>query len=151
MDIGSKRQTVSIGILRRKIYALICCNIFLVINKFFYGKMTIQTCIHTTCPSITKSPLKSFLEDEMQKLGANQKVKSGIFYVLESGICTGRIRNPTSGIRNPQLGIQNLILSWITLHGARANTWICVVFKMLVDVSQRYTRGFEAICDLIGV
>ena len=59
----------------------------------------------------------SFLEDEMQKLGANQKVKSGIFYVLESGICTGRIRNPTSGIRNPQLGIQNLILSWITLHG----------------------------------
>ena len=115
MDIGPNRQTVSIGILRRKIYALICCNIFLVITKCCYGKMTIQTCIHTTCPSITKS----FLEDEMQKLGANQKLKSGIFYVLKSKICTGRIRNPASGIRNPQLGIQNLILSWITLHGAR--------------------------------
>ena len=54
----------------------------------------------------------------MQKLGANQKLKSGIFYVLKSEICTGRIRNPASGIRNPQLGIQNLILSWITSHGA---------------------------------
>ena len=93
MDIGPKRRTVSIGILRRKIFALICCNIFLVITKCCYGKMTIQTCIHTTCPSITKS----FLEDEMQKLGANQKLKSGIFYVLKSKICTGRIRNPASG------------------------------------------------------
>ena len=32
-----------------------------------------------------------------------------------------------------------------------ANTCICVVFKMLVDESYRYTRGFEAIGDLIGV
>ena len=62
---------------------------------------------------------KSFLENEMQKLGANQKLKSGMFCVLESGICTGRIRNPAPGIRNPQRGIQNLILSWITLHGAK--------------------------------
>ena len=54
----------------------------------------------------------------MRKLGANQKLKSGIFCVLESGICNGRIRNPAPGIRNPQRGIQNLILSWITLHGA---------------------------------
>ena len=48
----------------------------------------------------------------MRNLGANQKLKSGIFFVLESGICRDRIRNP-------QRGIQNLILSWITLHGAR--------------------------------
>ena len=61
---------------------------------------------------------KSFLENAMRKLGANQKLKSGIFCVLESGICNGRIRNPAPGIRNPQRGIQNLILSWITLHGA---------------------------------
>ena len=33
--------------------------------------------------------MKSFLENEMQKLGANQKVKSGIFCVLESGIYGG--------------------------------------------------------------
>ena len=33
---------------------------------------------------------------------------------------------------------------------SNANTWICVVFK-LVDESYRYTRGFEAIDDLIGV
>ena len=58
----------------------------------------------------------------MWKLGANQKLKSGIFCVLESGICNGRIRNPAPGIRNPQRGIQNLILSWITLHGANTKT-----------------------------
>ena len=62
-------------------------------------------------------PLKSFLENEMQKLGANQRLKSGIFCVLECGICTGRIRNPALGIWSPQRGIQNLILSWSTLHG----------------------------------
>ena len=75
---------------------------------------------------LRNSLLKSFLENEMQKLGANQKLKSGMFCVLESGICTGRIRNPAPGIRNPapgirnpQRGIQNLILSWNTLHGAK--------------------------------
>ena len=68
---------------------------------------------------VLRNPLlKSFLENAMRKLGANQKLKSGIFCVLESGICKGRIRNPAPGIRNPQRGIQNLILSWITLHGA---------------------------------
>ena len=111
--------TVSIGIRRRKIYPLIFCNIFLVIIKCCYGNMKRQTCIHTTCPSIMKLPLplESFLENEMQKLGANQRLKSGIFCVLECGICTGRIRNPALGIWNPQRGIQNLILSWSTLHG----------------------------------
>ena len=111
--------TVSIGIRRRKIYPLIFCNIFLVIIKCCYGNMKRQTCIHTTCPSIMKLPLplESFLENEMQKLGANQRLKSGIFCVLECGICTGRIQNPALGIWNPQCGIQNLILSWSTLHG----------------------------------
>ena len=111
--------TVSIGIRIRKIYPLIFCNIFLVIIKCCYGNMKRQTCIHTTCPSIMKLPLplESFLENEMQKLGANQRLKSGIFCVLECGICTGRIRNPALGIWNPQHGIQNLILSWSTLHG----------------------------------
>ena len=111
--------TVSIGIRIRKIYPLIFCNIFLVIIKCCYGNMKRQTCIHTTCPSIMKLPLplESFLENEMQKLGANQRLKSGIFCVLECGICTGRIRNSALGIWNPQRGIQNLILSWSTLHG----------------------------------
>ena len=59
----------------------------------------------------------SHVENEMQKLGANQRLKSGIFCVLECGICTGRIWNPALGIWNPQCGIQNLILSWSTLHG----------------------------------
>ena len=44
----------SLGIRRRKIYPLIFCNIFLVIIKCCYGNMKRQTCIHTTCPSITK-------------------------------------------------------------------------------------------------
>ena len=60
----------------------------------------------------------------MRKLGANQKLKSGIFCVLESGICNGRIRNPAPGIRNPQRGIQNLILSWIILHGASCSSLV---------------------------
>ena len=46
--------TVSIGIRRRKIYPLIFCNLFLVIVKCCYGNMNRQTCIHTTCLSITK-------------------------------------------------------------------------------------------------
>ena len=54
MDIGLKKRTVSISILRRKIYLLICCNIFLVIIKCGHGNINRQTCIRTTCPSITK-------------------------------------------------------------------------------------------------
>ena len=46
-----------------------------------------------------------------------QKLKSGIFCVLESGICNGRIRNPAPGI-------QNLILSWIILHGASCSSLV---------------------------
>ena len=71
-----------------------------------------------TCPSITKFSIEVILRERMRKLGANQKLKSGIFCVLESGICRDRSRNPAPGIRNPQRGIQNLILSLITLHGA---------------------------------
>ena len=58
MDIGVKSQTVSTCIPRRKIYPLICCNIFLVIIKCCYGNMNRQTCIHRTCPSITKSAIE---------------------------------------------------------------------------------------------
>ena len=78
MDIGSKRQTVSIGILRRKIYALICCKIFLVITKCCYGtcgKMTIQTCIHTTCPSITKSAIKVIPRRRNAKIRSKPEIK----------------------------------------------------------------------------
>ena len=62
--------------------------------------------------------MKSFLENEMRKLGANQKLnlESFVFWNLDSS--RDRIRNPAPGIRNPQRGIQSLILSWITLHGA---------------------------------
>ena len=69
--------------------------------------------------------LKSFLENKMQKLGANQKLNSGMICVLESGICIGRTLNSAPGIQNLQCGIQNLILSWITLHGAstRLQKW----------------------------
>ena len=98
--------TVSIGIRRRKIYSLIFCNIFLVIIKCCYGNMKRQTCIHTTCPSIMKLPLplESFLENEMQKLGANQRLKSGIFCVLECGICT----QVESGIQHLESGIHSV-------------------------------------------
>ena len=80
--------------------------------------MNRQTCILITCPSITISTIEVILRKRnAKKLEANEKLKSGIFCVLESGICIGRIHNPAPRIRNPQHGIQNLILSWITLHG----------------------------------
>ena len=119
MDIGLKRRTVSTGIPTTKIYPLICCYTFPIIIRCCDGNMNRQTCIHKHVLQQRNPPSKSFLENEMRKLGANQKLKSKIFCVLESGICSGRIRNPAPGIRNPQRGIQNLILSWITLHGAR--------------------------------
>ena len=65
-----------------------------------------------TCPSIAKSAIEVIPRKRNVKIRANQKLKSGIFCVLESGICSGRIRNPAPGI-------QNLLLSWITLHGAK--------------------------------
>ena len=75
MDIGAMRRTVSIGILRRKIYDLICCNIFLVITKCCYGKMTIQTCIHTTCPSITKSAIEVIPRRRNAKIRSKPEIK----------------------------------------------------------------------------
>ena len=101
--------------------------------------MNRQTCIHKHVLQQRNPPLKSFLENEMRKLGANQKLKSGIFCVLESGICSGRIRNPASGIRNPQRGIQNLILSWITLHEANQK------YKDVKKIS-KYTAGLRIGC-----
>ena len=45
----------------------------------------------------------------MQKLGANQKLNSGMICVLESGICTGRILNPA--VWNPE---SNTVLDYLT-------------------------------------
>ena len=94
MDIGPKRRTVSIGILRRKIYALICCNIFLVITKCCYGKMTIQTCIHTTCPSITKSAIEVIPRRRNAKI--RSKPESKIWNLLSFGIRNLHRENPES-------------------------------------------------------
>ena len=146
MDIGPNRQTISIGILRRKTYALICCNIFLLITKFCYGKMTIQTCIHTTCPSITKSAIEVIPRRRNAKIRSKPERK--IWNLLCFGIRNLHRQNPESTAWNPE---SNTVLDYLTWGESKLNTWICVVFKMLVDVSQRYTRGFEAICDLIGV
>ena len=111
--------TVSIGICRRKIYPLIFCNIFLVIIKCCYGNMKRQTCIHTTCPSITKFAIGVIPRKRNAEIRSKPETKIWIFFcVLECGICTGRIRDPALGIWNPQRGIQNLILSWSTLHEA---------------------------------
>ena len=80
-----------------------------------------QTCIHTTCPSITKFAIEVIPRKQnveiMSKPENLKKLKSGMFCVLECGMCTGRIQTPALGIWNPQCGIQNLILSWSTLHG----------------------------------
>ena len=110
--------TVSIGIRRRKIYPLIFCNIFLVIIKCCYGNMNRQTCIHTTCPSITKFAIGVIPRKRNAEIRSKPETK--IWNLLCFGMWnlhTGRIRNPALGIWNPQRGIQNLILSWSTLHG----------------------------------
>ena len=102
--------------------------------------MNRQTCILITCPSITISTIEVILRKRnAKKLEANEKLKSGIFCVLESGICTGRIRNPAPGIRNPQHGIQNLILSWITLHGAKCFT-PNISMHIILTVPHTYTK-----------
>ena len=111
LDIGHKRQTVSTGILRRKIDPLICCYIFLVIIKVCYGNMNGQTCIHTTCPSITKSAIEVIPRIWNAEIRSKPETKIWNLCVLESAICTGRIWEPAPVIRN-------VILSWITLHGA---------------------------------
>ena len=102
--------------------------------------MNRQTCILITCPSITISTIEVILRKRnAKKLEANEKLKSGIFCVLESGICTGRICNPAPGIRNPQHGIQNLILSWITLHGAKCFT-PNISMHIILTVPHTYTK-----------
>ena len=93
MDIGLKKWTVSIGILRRKIYRSICYNIFLVIIN-----VVVEIQIEKHVIQLRNRPLKSFLENAMQKLGTSEiwnllcfgiqnllKVESGI-QQLESRI-----------------------------------------------------------------
>ena len=116
MDIGPKRRTVSIGILRRKIYALICCNIFLVITKCCYGKMTIQTCIHTTCPSITKSAIEVIPRRRNAKIRSKPEIK--IWNLLCFGIRNLHRQNPESNIWNPESTAwnpeSNTVLDYLT-------------------------------------
>ena len=126
MDIGAKSKKVSTGIPWRKIYPLICCNTYFVIIKCCYGNINRQTCIHTTCPSITKSAIEAIpikRNAEIRSKPSTKNLESFVFWnpesaKVKSGICTGKIRNLAAGIWNPQRGIKNLILSWITLHGA---------------------------------
>ena len=61
-----------------------------------------------TCPSIAKSATEVIPRKRNAKIRGKPELKAGIFCVLESGICSGRIRNSAPGIRNPQRGIQNL-------------------------------------------
>ena len=68
-------------------------------------------------------PLESLLENEMQKLGANQRLKSGIFCVLECGICTGRIRNPALWIWNPQRWKKMMKRWWTNEKLMRIKEW----------------------------
>ena len=58
MDIGLKKWTVSIGILRRKIYPSICYNIFLVIIKCCCGNTNTKTCHSITESAIEVIPRK---------------------------------------------------------------------------------------------
>ena len=118
MDIGAKSKKVLIGIPRRKIYPLICCNTYFVIIKCCYGNINRQTCIHTTCPSITKSAIEAIPIKRNAEIRSKPSTKIWNLLCLESGICTGKIRILAPGIWNPQRGIKNLILSWITLQGA---------------------------------
>ena len=70
---------------------------------FSYGNMNRQTCIHKHVLQLQNRPLKSFLDNEIRKLGANQKLKSGI--------CRGRIRNLASTAWNPE---SNTVLDNLT-------------------------------------
>ena len=106
-------------------------------SHFSLNFSSIQTCL-----SIMKSAIEVIPRKQNAKLGANQKQKSGIFCVLESRIIS-RTRNPAPGIRNPQHGIQDLILYWITLHGARR--WhekkLKRYFPSNVVIGQRYKNA----------
>ena len=71
-----------------------------------------------TCPSIAKSAIEVIPRKRNVKIRGKPETK--IWNLLCFGIRNPApgIQNPAPGIRNPQRGIQNLILSWITLHGA---------------------------------
>ena len=130
MDIGPKRRTVSIGILRRKIYALICCNMFLIITKCCYGKMTIQTCIHTTCPSITKSAIEVIFRRRNAKIRSKPEIK--IWNLLCSGIRNLHRQNPESSIWNPESTAwnpeSNTVLDYLTWGEVQVIDRITLIF-----------------------
>ena len=101
MDIGLKRRTVSTDIPRRKIYPLICCNIFLVILKFCYGNMSRQTCIHTTCPSMTKSATEVIPRNQKNSK-IRSKSETKIWNLLCFGIRKCGIQHLKSGIHSAE-------------------------------------------------
>ena len=86
MDIGVKSQTVSIGIPRKKIYPLICCNKYFVIIKCCYGNINKQTSIHTTCLPIRKSAI------EVIPIKRNAEIRSKPATEIWNLLCFG-IRN----------------------------------------------------------
>ena len=85
----------------------------------------------------------------MRKLGANQKLKSGIFCVLEFGICRDRTWNPAPGIWNPQRGIQNLLafLDNLTWGELCCNYLISLIKRLAHFVSE--SLPFSFCCLLI--
>ena len=127
MDIGLKGRTVSTDIPRRKIYPLICCNIFLVIIKFCYGNMSRQTCIHTTCPSMTKSAI-----EVIPRKQNDAKIKSKPETIVQHLFVfwDPEIRNPAPGIRNS--------LAWgdplIMILNAECNYWNVSVDQTSIEI-----------------
>ena len=149
MDIGLERWTVSTGIPRIKIYPLICCNTFIII-KCCYGNMNRQTSIHKHVHQKVNPPLKSFLENEMRKLGANQKLQSGIFCVLESGIFRGRIWNPAPRIHNLQRRIKNTVQDYFTWGEICLLTFQSLLWQ-LKSPSTLLNESFALLCHLQGI
>ena len=137
MDIGVKSQTVSTGIPRRKIYPLICCNIFLVIIKCCYGNMNRQTCIHRTCPSITKSAIEVIPRKRNVKIRSKPATK--IWNLLCFGIRNVHKQNPESSTWNPESTAwnpeSNIILDYLT-WGERGDVRSKIVIEMSTEVHE---------------
>lgn len=95
--------------LEKKNYPSTCCNELTVIIKCCHGNTHSQTCL-----SITKSVYRSHSQKMKRK---NQEQSREQICVLESGF-------HRASIWSPQRRIQNLILSRITLNGAKLSDQI---------------------------
>ena len=101
-------------------------------------------------------PLKSFLETKkIRKLGANQKLKSGIFCVLESGNVESSTWNPESIARNPE---SNTILDYLTwgdfnhdfecwVQLLKCYCWSNVYRKILLSPQRTELRVIQILCE----